>query len=93
MISCLAVLHTETPSKGVNSKRKEFAPCGSKFFPFRVDPFSKGVEANNFPPLKVYQFSLKDIEYATVHHTARSLSRQHRHPEEYFYFLTKTYES
>ena len=24
------------------SKRKEFAPVGSKFFPFRVDPFSKG---------------------------------------------------
>ena len=26
----------------VYSKRKEFAPCGSKFFPFRVDPFSRG---------------------------------------------------
>ena len=28
--------------KGVYSKRKEFAPCGSKFFPFRVDPISEG---------------------------------------------------
>ena len=27
--------------KGVYSKRKEFAPKGSKFFPFRVDPFQK----------------------------------------------------
>ena len=26
---------------GVFSKRKEFAPNGSKFFPFRVDPFTK----------------------------------------------------
>ena len=25
--------------KRVSSKRKEFAPLGSKFFPFRVDPF------------------------------------------------------
>ena len=28
--------------KGVYSKRKEFAPSGSKFFPFRIDPFQKG---------------------------------------------------
>ena len=28
-----------TAEKGVNSKRKEFAP---KFFPFRVGPFSEG---------------------------------------------------
>ena len=28
--------------KGVYSKRKEFAPKGSKFFPFRVEPFSEG---------------------------------------------------
>ena len=26
---------------GVYSKMKEFAPCGSKFFPFKVDPFSE----------------------------------------------------
>ena len=29
-------------SKGVCSKSKEFAPKGSKFFPFIVDPFSEG---------------------------------------------------
>ena len=23
--------------------RKEFAPSGSKFFPYRVDPFSEGI--------------------------------------------------
>ena len=28
--------------KGVYSKRYEFAPSGSKFFPFKVDPFSEG---------------------------------------------------
>ena len=28
--------------KRVYSKRKEFAPCGSKFFPFKVEHFSKG---------------------------------------------------
>ena len=26
------------------SKRKEFAACGSKFFPFRVEPFSEGTD-------------------------------------------------
>ena len=25
------------------SERKEFAPSGSKFFPYRVDPFQKGL--------------------------------------------------
>ena len=29
--------------KRVSSKRKEFAPTGSKFFPFRVDTFPEGV--------------------------------------------------
>ena len=37
-----ALRHTERFLKRVNSKRKEFAPTGSKFFPFRVDPFSEG---------------------------------------------------
>ena len=30
--------------KEVYPKRKEFAPPGSKFFPFRVDPFSEGTQ-------------------------------------------------
>ena len=29
--------------KWVHFKRKEFAPIGSKFFPFIVDPFSEGI--------------------------------------------------
>ena len=29
------------PWKRINSKKKEFAPLGSKFFPFRVDTFSQ----------------------------------------------------
>ena len=28
----------------VYSERKEFAPIGNKFFPFRVDPFQKGFD-------------------------------------------------
>ena len=32
----------EPPEKGVHPKRKEFAPLGNKFFPFRADPFSEG---------------------------------------------------
>ena len=35
--------HFASLLKGVYSKRKEFAPLGSKFFPFRVDPFSEGI--------------------------------------------------
>ena len=31
-------------SEGIYSKRKEFAPHGSKFFSFRVDPFQKGLD-------------------------------------------------
>ena len=30
--------------KGVYSKRKGFAPCGSKFFPCRVDHFQKDLD-------------------------------------------------
>ena len=29
---------------GVYSKRKEFAPCGGKFFSFSIDPFSEGMQ-------------------------------------------------
>ena len=32
--------------KRVYSKRKEFIPLGSKFFPFRIDPFSEGGKIN-----------------------------------------------
>ena len=36
--------------KVVYSKRKEFAPLGSKFFPFRVDSFSKGLGVQETKP-------------------------------------------
>ena len=52
LLSC-----TYTPFwKGVYSKRKEFAPKGSKFFPFRVEPFSEGRKTMwiELPPLKMY---------------------------------------
>ena len=51
---------------GVNSKGKEFAPngskLGSKFFPFRVDPFSENREKANLTellPLKAYPLTKK----------------------------------
>ena len=31
--------------KGIYSIRKEFASCRSKFFPFRVEPFQKGLNS------------------------------------------------
>ena len=58
MTSCLVSSIWNPFWKGVYSKRKEFAPNGSKFFPFRVDPFS-GRSQKQFwqlPPLKVYPF-------------------------------------
>ena len=41
------LLHTEALLKGICSNRKEFVHFGSKFFPYRVDPFSEGGK-NNF---------------------------------------------
>ena len=35
------------PLKGVYSKRKEFVPLGSKFFPYRVERFSEGKKNNS----------------------------------------------
>ena len=42
--------------KGAYTKRKEFTPCGSKFFPFRVGPFSEGRQMvlTELPLLTVY---------------------------------------
>ena len=47
-------LHIKPLQKGVYSKRKEFAPNGSKFFPFRVDYFSVDSKTilTEVPPIK-----------------------------------------
>ena len=37
-------LLTKSLLKKFDSKRKEFAPKGSKFFPCRLDPFTKGMQ-------------------------------------------------
>ena len=63
-------LHNESILIDVYSIREEFAPLGSKFFPFRVDPFSGGENLTALPPLKVYPFPLnlspeKDIVVLT----------------------------
>ena len=45
-MACYLPFRTLNPiCKMVYSKRKEFAPIGSKFFPFIVDPFHKGAKA------------------------------------------------
>ena len=44
--------------KEVYFKRKEFALRGSKFLPFRVDPFSEG-RICKLPHFKVYQLALR----------------------------------
>ena len=47
--------------KGIYTTKKEFAPFGSKFFPYRVDPFLEGNKTilTELFPLKVYQLPFK----------------------------------
>ena len=49
--------------RGVYSKRKEFAPGGSKFFPLRGNSFSKGRPKNmkELPLLEFYHLLLKAL--------------------------------
>ena len=47
MTSCLLSCTSSPFWKGVFSKSKEFAPKGSKFFPFRVDPFLENALSAN----------------------------------------------
>ena len=58
-----ASLHTRPNLKGVYFERKEFAPMGSKFFHFKVDPFLEGMKNNltELFTLDVYQ-SLKRLQ-------------------------------
>ena len=54
----------QPPSEnGVNTERKEFAPTGSKFFPFRVDALSEKNNAisTDLHPLKMYLIPLKTV--------------------------------
>ena len=71
-VDLLPFLQTNPLCEGVYSLRKEFAACGSKFFPYRVDPFSEGDRVDPFsnvtktilpgwPPLKVYTFLLNSM--------------------------------
>ena len=70
--SSLPVCYPKAFWNGVYSKRIEFAPMGSKFFPFRVDPFLEEKEKqpwqicppppiplNSHSPLRAYQSSIK----------------------------------
>ena len=58
MNSCLLSCTLCSFVKGVYSKKKEFAPKRSKFFPFRVDRFSEWRQSIflRVSPLKVYHF-------------------------------------
>ena len=50
--------------KGVYSKRKEFASKGSKFFPFREDPFQKG-DKTIFTSPEGVSFPFKNLKWQT----------------------------
>ena len=56
--SCLLSSTPSTLPKRVYSKKKEFAPRGSKSFSFRVDPFSEGklIQFDSLPPFKMHSF-------------------------------------
>ena len=63
-------LHTDHLPKRIYSRRKEFAPRGSIFFPSRVDPFQKGEGANNvtvLPPRGSAFISLKTGRDTLMH--------------------------
>ena len=49
MTACLFSVLQCPSEKGSTLKREEFAPNGSKFFPFKVDPLSEVLKANAFP--------------------------------------------
>ena len=57
-----AFMHITPLLKIVYSKRKEFAPNESKFFSFRVDPFSEESQ-NNFDTVT---FTEKDTAFLTI---------------------------
>ena len=42
LTSCLLSFHQVSSEKGSTLKGKNLVPPGSKFFPFRIDPFSEG---------------------------------------------------
>ena len=68
--------------KGAYSKRKEFAPKGSKFFPFRVDPFLEGSrcpgkQAGNHKSCLPCQKWQKFYQMCLVH--INKHDRQHRY--------------
>ena len=48
--------------------RKEFAPRGSKFFPYRVDPFSEEDKTilPELPPPKIYLLALNENSHNLV---------------------------
>ena len=58
-----AFLHNKSLVNGPTLKGKNLLPRGSKFFPFRVDPFWEGREnyLTELPHLRVYLFSLNRL--------------------------------
>ena len=78
LVSCTSISFW----KGVYSKRKEFAPMGSKFSPFRIDPFSEGrqnifILILNSP--EMYQFPLnrrKHTKKSTFKYIFLNLNRK-----------------
>ena len=66
--SCLLTCIPVPFWKGIYSKRKEFVPIVSKFFPFRIDPFSEGNKCNSDSavPWKCISFPLRQNQPKNV---------------------------
>ena len=58
------LIHQALSKKGILSKRKEFAPTGSKIFPLRIDPFKKGEAKQRCLPRNCINFP-RETHYDT----------------------------
>ena len=79
MTSCFLFCTPRPFQKGVYSRRKEFAPMGSKFFPSRIDPFSEGRQ-NNFDKVaspESISLTLKYIEKVSPRQVLRHHNSSH----------------
>ena len=94
-------------AKGVYSKRKEFAPTGSKFFPFRVDPFQKGIgihkskqevisclpcQKNGGKIYQVYPFTLSKNSFFQIATLKDQLATEMRKRQQYISRSARTGE-
>ena len=74
-------VYTYLQRKRVYSKRQEFAPNGNRYFPFRVDPFTKGlsVQKNKYEVTKV---TVNVLKFQTFYGTANPLFTDTRYNDK-----------